>query len=386
MRNCLSYRKTSRSVSSSLLGLPVLLLAVITLAPGASASVTLLTDETVQKEALDKSVPAQIFLAASFRSDRIYVLLPHNTEANPAYDPKSIEYLGSHGGIHWLTARPDSELSQKARGLLGAVGSGWQLWSGPDRIGDVELGEPVVLARIVPHFGVVQEWEESPLESPTRSAQTRQDLMSNSEVVLAFPVEGDAGKAGLGNYDEVLWVRHAIGFPATMAQAEEIPVAKAPWFKWTSELPDWVKAADRVTEAFRNSGADAKQADATASYAWKVEIPPREAGAAPMAFGVAALTLGDTLCGQGPDEASILAVWRLLADESKGEFIGSIPTEGDPIATPRLLVVGDMDGDGLVEVVVRGELITNTKTIYRLMDNKLVPVKSDYITFADCPC
>ncbi len=264
-----------------------------------------------------------------------------------------------------LSAKAGSQATR----VLGK-GPQYRVYNGPDAVTVATAGTPQMVGRVVPHFGVVQEWSKQGIDPATENGTpARRDLRNIAAMHLMAPLEVPCtDQAFYWASPEEHRVRSAQSFREVSASAEER------WAEKTRQLPYWTAGAARVRAAYEEQGESLPPPDLQVlECSGSLPLPPFQSGC----FHVQ-LRLGTTMCGMGPDEAMFSILWP--GDDS----LPGLMEEHLSSITP--LLIGDFDGDGQSEMVARTDSLSDTVELLRIEGAGLVSVKSTSITYADCPC
>lgn len=261
-----------------------------------------------------------------------------------------------------------------AEGLTAArslVGEGrYRLFNGGHEVAVSALGTPRLVGRVVPHFGMVEEWSRGGIGPESAEGElARRDLRNTAAMHLMAPLSVSCKE------DSFYWARPE-WMPEVSARSYREVGAKteAKWAERTAALRAWSDPQARVKSAYLEQGANLPELDIQV-------FALSEGGAqAPCVTGCThvQLRLGTTLCGMGPDEAVLSVFW-----DRDGLRPSIIEERNGPLAP---ILMGDFDGDGTMEVVGRTDSLSQTIELFRIEPTGLVPVKSTSLTFADCPC
>gem|GEM_PF-4192794 len=301
---------------------------------------------------------------------------------SPAYDfvgeikdISNITLLDASGPITLglaLEASTASRLLETAR----SRGSKWELRSGEGVVCTGELGDPLYITQVQPHFGAEQQWQEEPETSPANSAETRSTLLGPGFV--GVPVLGCRGEP-----DPTIWARPVggpalrIAGPVALSSEESALLLE----KSVVELR-WAESRQRVLDAYKtiDSAYPPEESQAVQRFVLAAE------GEAPgMELTEVNLVVGETMCGQGPDaeESTLFWVSCDLGICPVGEAEGSA-MQGRRTTCMRSF--GDFNGDGSMELLMVMDDLLRTRTLFTIEDGVLVPVKSISINYQDCPC
>ncbi len=238
----------------------------------------------------------------------------------------------------------------------------WQAWEGREVVGygaqgEVcrgKLGRPRLLARAIPHFGVVQGWEgREEGTAPAPPAQIAAEL---------WDLAGEAGRllvAPLAGCERAVYARPADApAPAIFAAAEDAALEK------------------RARNAFRALPAHkAIQTDFASNYAGK---GPWDGGAGdvvvfrgPTTWVAVSARAGD---GCGDFYGELWALWRL---DGRRLVLLSDPEAPGTFFAPE--AAADLDGDGVPELLQRDRLARPDAGVWRVTEDITTP-------FLDCPC
>jgi hypothetical protein len=246
----------------------------------------------------------------------------------------------------------------------------FRVYNGSDAVTVAKAGAPMLIGRVVPHFGIVQEWSEQGIEPEGESGLlARQDLRNTAAMHLMAPLEVPCHGHNL------YWARpEALPLPPVQTFREVGAEAEEEWAAKAQRLPHWADVEARVNAAYEEQGENLPPPDLQVfECAAPLPLPPFEKGC----FHVQ-LHMGTTMCGMGPDEALFSVLWPV--DQ---EVPGLIEERHSPLEP---LLIGDFDGDGRSEIVARTDSLSRTVELLRIEGAGLVSVKSTSITYADCPC
>lgn len=249
-------------------------------------------------------------------------------------------------------------------------GARYRVYNGPDAVTVATRGKPLMVGRVVPHFGVVQEWSEQGIDpADEKGLAARRDLRNIAAMHLMAPLEVPCNDHSFyWASPEAQPVRVARSFREVGAATEESWAAK------TRQLAHWTEISARVQAAYEEQGENLPPPDLQVlECSGPLPLPPFQSGCVHVQ-----LHLGTTMCGMGPDEALFSVLWP--GDDT----LPGLMEEETSSITP--LLIGDFDGDGLSDVVARTDSLSNTVELLRIEGAGLVSVKSTSITYADCPC
>lgn len=261
------------------------------------------------------------------------------------------------------------EAIKHAAKVLGA-GPRFRVYNGRDAVTVATAGVPQLVGRVVPHFGMVQEWSEQGLDpGDEKGLPARQDLRNSAAMHLMAPLEVPC-------HDHFFyWARpEALPEPQVQSFREVGAEAEEKWADLTGKLPLWTEVATRVRAAYQENGENLPPPDPQVfECSAPLPLPPFKSGCVHVQ-----LHIGTTMCGMGPDEALFSVLWA-RAD--------SVPPLAEERPSPlEPLLIGDFDGDGQSEIVARTDSLSRTVELLRIEGAGLVSVKSTSITYADCPC
>jgi hypothetical protein len=258
------------------------------------------------------------------------------------------------------------ELASKQRGTVLLPG-GVKLMHGEDMVCEGRLGEPVVVGFVQPHFSNIQTWSDDKRdpENP-KETELRGILMEQASKYIMAPIQGDCGKLSKGS---IPWATTALKLPVLAKVFTEKPRCTY-CVKGTHALPDWREAKDRVRMSYVTEGVPVPKKEL---MDWRSELSG--------GWAVVWFKLGSIFCGEGPDEATILALWD-KADTKRPRLVATLR---DAVLGAPLLM-GDLDGDKALELLIRGDAATLELILFELKDGVLMKQKNSFEAYLDCPC
>ncbi len=249
-------------------------------------------------------------------------------------------------------------------------GPRFRVYNGSDPVTVAKAGTPKLIGRVVPHFGIVQEWSEQGIDPEgEKGLPAREDLRNTAAMHLMAPLDVPCHDMS------IYWARpEAQPLPPVQSFREVGAEAEEEWGAKTQELVHWEEVRARIEAAYQEQGENLPPPDLQVfECAAPLPLSPFEKGC----FHVQ-LHVGTTMCGMGPDEALFSVFWPV--DQNSPGLIEERHSPLEP------LLIGDFDGDGHSEIVARTDSLSRTVELLRIEGAGLVSVKSTSITYADCPC
>jgi len=89
------------------------------------------------------------------------------------------------------------------------------------------------------------------------------------------------------------------------------------------------------------------------------------------------------MCEVGPDEARLAALWAPDAPLDKPMVL--VTEQGTTLVIEPYLI-GDLDGDGAIEIIGLTDELTGEVQLLRIKDGAFETLKSAGPMYRDCPC
>ncbi len=277
-----------------------------------------------------------------------------------------------------------ADAARRVHRVLGNLGP-IEVMDGAFPAEEVYLGSPVLVGRIVPHFGEVQALDDQGiyLDDEDQEALRRQFLVGCPTKIM-IPVQGEI-------YDVMTsWARTRSDRLPKVAlfdmgaedgradEAQEVAAA----------LPAWAAAVARVDAAYEKE-EDQGEPDDLLNDLWtgahvdedldeNVEGGPDEP-----VWIYYHVHHGETMCEVGPDEARLAALWAPDAPLDKPMVL--VTEQGTTLVIEPYLI-GDLDGDGAIEIIGLTDELTGEVQLLRIKDGAFETLKSAGPMYRDCPC
>ena len=289
------------------------------------------------------------------------------TTVEMVYESEAWAFLGT------LTA-PAAHRVHQALAALGPL----QVMDGRRPADDIYLGAPILVGRVVPHFGEVAELEESgTFIDDEDQGDLRRQWLAGTEAVIMIPIQGEV-------YDAMTtWARTRSDHQPRVAIFDIGPLGTRDdeAAEVAAAMPAWTEAVARVDQAYEKDGlGEPPYLDEelwSASYLDDDDEPVGDS------WTYYFLHYGETFCGEGPDEARLASLW---APKSSLDKPLVFVTEDGTNLVLEPFVIGDLDGDGAVEIIGVTDELTGEIQLLRVKDGELETLKSAKPHYRDCPC
>jgi hypothetical protein len=226
-----------------------------------------------------------------------------------------------------------------------------------------QVGDHLVVSRMVPHFGSLEDLGLSS-EPQVRVNPDFDAILAMSSHYLGLEIQDCAGWKS-GSRDNFYWARPAsLPPPALWYPADEREPAAARLQKQVDKKVMELPFGGKVSEYRKNVTGE----DLTV----RTKVFTNEKDFLIEDFR----QIGETMCGG--DGHELWSLWTVV----DGEPIMLMSSE----LTRRILLVGDLDQDGQPEIVIQEGPLVNERIMYRLRNGKLEKVFEDRFPFNDCPC
>jgi hypothetical protein len=247
----------------------------------------------------------------------------------------------------------------------------FRVYEGTRLLGEHPPGAPQLVGRVVPHFGMVQEWSEQGMTPGEEGGEgALRDLRNTASMHLMAPLE-----LACNGGEDFHWARPAnLPDPRVVRFRNGSDEEQNEWETRSLALPAWKQAEERVRAAYGDSGEEMPTAETLFLTA------PDGDSYVPCGAGChhVLLHVGSTQCGMGPDEAIFSVLWPL--------GVGGSPIVQEVTAPLFPILVGDFDGNGKADLVARTHPLSQTVELLEFDGSGFVTVKSTSVTYADCPC
>jgi hypothetical protein len=295
---------------------------------------------------------------------------------DPVADVTTVEMVSESEAWAFLgtLSAPAAYRVHKALAGLGPI----QVMDGGHPAEDVFFGAPVLVGRVVPHFGEVAEMEEKGIfiDDEDQGA-LRKTFLAGTAPVILIPIQGEL-------YDSMTtWARTRSDHQPKVAIFDEGPLGPRDdeAADVAAAMPAWTAAAKRVDLAYQGKDlGDPPYLDETTWTACYLNEEDEPVGD-PWIYYF--LHYGETFCGEGPDEARLASLW---APKSPLDKPLAFVTEDGASLVIEPHLIGDLDGDGAVEMVGLVDDLTGEIQILRVKDGALETLKSAKPIYRDCPC
>ena len=262
----------------------------------------------------------------------------------------------------------------RALGLLGPI----EVMDAARPAEDVFLGAPVLVGRVVPHFGEVQELEDRDISIDDEDqGELRRQLLLGTSPVIMIPIQGEV-------YDVMtLWARTRSDARPAVAVFDMGPDGPRDdeAAEVAAETTAWAEALARVDRAY--AADDAGEPPYTEEDLWSARRLDDEDEPVGPNWIYFFCHYGETLCEQGPDEALLAALWAPGAPLDKPLVF--VTGQGEQVVLEPYLI-GDLDGDGAVELIGRTNELTGELQLLRVEEGRFKTLKSAAPMYRDCPC
>ena len=263
----------------------------------------------------------------------------------------------------------------RALGNLGPI----EVMDGGLSVEDVFLGAPVLVGRVVPHFGEVQALDDQGiyLDDEDQEALRRQ-FLTGCPTKIMIPVQGEL-------YDVMFsWARTRSDLRPEVAifdmRAEDARAVEAS--EVAAAMPAWAAAVARVDAAYEKE-EDQGEPEDLLDDVWTGSQLDEDGEPVGPAWLYYYVHHGETMCEMGPDEARLAALWAPNAPLDKPMVL--VTGEGVTLVIEPYLI-GDLDGDGAIEVIGLTDDLTGEVQLLRIKDGAFETLKSAGPMYRDCPC
>ena len=337
------------------------------------------TDPTIPEPTVTSPAPTELFLVLELDGE-FYVQMDSPALeglVDPKTDVTTVEM--GYGDDDWvffgnLTAGAAGRV-HRALGRLGPI----EVMDGSRPADGIFFGTPQLVGRVVPHFGEVQEMEEQGffIDDEDQGAR-RLQYLAGTDTVVMIPIQGEV-------YDSVTtWARTRSDRQPTVAAFETGPLGPRDdeAADVAETMPAWKEALARVRAAY--AGEDhGEEPEVRTEDLWTAQRLDEDDNPVGPNWVYFFHHFGETQCGAGPDEARLAALWS-----PKGSLDKPLVLVTGESATVVLepYVIGDLDGDGALEMIGFTNDLTGEVRILRIKDGTFETLKTAAPNYRDCPC
>ncbi|MFH1532509.1 MAG: hypothetical protein ABIK09_17430 [Pseudomonadota bacterium] len=240
------------------------------------------------------------------------------------------------------------------------------------------MGAPILVGRVVPHFGEIQEMEDNGIVIDDEDqGELRRKFLAGTMPVIMIPIQGDV-------YDVVtLWARTRSDQRPKVAVFEAGPAGPRDdeAAQVAATMPAWAGAIARVDLAYKD--ADLGDAPITDESLWSAAYLDEDDQPVGPTWIYFYQHYGEAACGQGPDEARLGSLWTPKGSLDKPLVLVA---DDSTIVVIEPFVVGDLDGDGAIEMIGATNELTREIQLLRIKDGSFETLKTAAPIYRDCPC
>ncbi len=297
-------------------------------------------------------------------------------QVDAAADVTRVEMVDDFEGMAFIgsLSAPAARRVHAALGSLGPI----QVMDGGFPAEDVFFGPPVLVGRVVPHFGEIDELEEQGifLDDEDQGALRKQFFLGTAPVIM-IPVQGEL-------YDSMtMWARTRTDRRPKVAVFDAGPLGSRDdeAAEVAAAMPAWTEAIARVDQAYLQD--EHGEVPFLEDELWSAVYLNDEDEPVGDAWTYYYVHYGETFCGEGPDEARLAGLWSPKSSLDKPMVLA---TEEADMTVIEPYIIGDLDGDGAVEMIGLTSDLTGEIQLLRIKDGVLETLKTAGPIYRDCPC